>query len=39
MRRSLWTTALSNTSRKRADVTKVQAALLDRLTAVLCNPA
>lgn len=39
VRRSLWTTVLSNTSRSSADITKMQALLLDRLTTMLCYPA
>ena len=39
VRRSLWLAALSNTSRQTADMTKVETAVLDRLTATLCYPA
>jgi hypothetical protein len=39
VRRSLWTTVLSNTSRRSADITRMQALLLDRLTTILCYPA
>ena len=39
VRRSLWATALVHTSCGAADITKVQTAVLDRLTTALCYPA
>jgi hypothetical protein len=39
VRRSLWATALSQTSREPADITKAQTVVLHRLTTALCYPA